>query len=185
MESLGEQFFTFAATFAGGLGAGFLYNYYRELRRVFKFRKWGTILGDGVFWLITTLMIFLVLLRGNWGEVRLYVFVGLFLGAFFYYWLLSAPVSRFLRFKFRVMQKTWQLLVRAFQIIWTAVLFPFRLIILVVSFPLGFLGGLLKKAGKKLKIVWHNLAGKRVERGYAVARGMLKRLLFWKKHKGA
>lgn len=185
MESLGEQFLTFAATFAGGLGAGFLYNYYRELRRAFRFRKWGTILGDIVFWLVTTSMIFLVLLRGNWGEVRLYVFVGLFLGAFFYYWLLSAPVSRFLRFKFRVMQRTWQLLARAFQIIWTAVLFPFRLIILVVSFPLELLGNLLKRAGGKLKTIWRNLAGKRVERGYAVVKGRLNRLLFWKKHKGA
>ncbi|OPZ73699.1 MAG: Spore cortex protein YabQ (Spore_YabQ) [Firmicutes bacterium ADurb.Bin456] len=184
MESLGEQFFAFAATFAGGLGAGFLYNYYCELRRAFGFKKWGTILGDIVFWLITTLMIFAVLLRGNWGEVRLYVFVGLFLGACCYYWLLSAAVSRFLRFKFRVMQKTWQLLVRALGIILTAVLFPFRLIALVVSFPLGFLGGLLKKAGKKLRIVWHNLAGRRVGRGWTVIKGGLNRLLFWKKPRG-
>lgn len=183
MESLYEQFLAFAATVAAGLAAAFFYNYYRELRRAFKFRKRATILGDIVFWLVTTAMIFLVLLRGNWGEVRLYVFVGLFLGAFFYYWLLSASVSRFLRFKFQVVKKTWRLFVRAMRIIWKAALFPFRLIIMVVSFPLEFLGGLLRRAGKKLNTAWYNLAGKRVERGLVGARARLSRLFFWKKRK--
>ena len=183
MKSLSEQFLAFAATVAAGLAAGFFYNYYRELRRAFKFRKRATILGDIVFWLVTTAMIFLALLRGNWGEVRLYVFVGLFLGAFFYYWLLSAPVSRFLRFKFQVVKKTWRLFLRCMRIIWTAVLFPFRLIILAVSFPLEFLGTLLKKAGRKFKTAWYNLAGKRIERGLVRARAGLSRLLFWRKGK--
>ncbi len=183
MESLYEQFLAFAATVAAGLAAAFFYNYYRELRRAFKFRKRATILGDIVFWLVTTAMIFLVLLRGNWGEVRLYVFVGLFLGAFFYYWLLSASVSRFLRFKFQVVKKTWRLFVRAMRIIWKAALFPFRLIILAVSLPLEFLGGLLQRAVKKLKTAWYNLAGKRVERGLEGARAGLSRLFFWKKRK--
>jgi len=183
MESLSEQFLAFAATVAAGLAAGFFYNYYCELRRAFKFRKRATILGDIVFWLVTTAVIFLALLRGNWGEVRLYVFVGLFLGAFFYYWLLSAPVSRFLRFKFQVVKKTWALLVRCMRLTCRAVLFPFRLVILAISFPLGFLGTLLNKASRKSKTAWYNVAGKRVERGLVRARAGLRRLLCWRKGK--
>lgn len=183
MESLLDQFRAFAATVAAGLTAGFFYNYYREVRKAFRFKKLGTTLGDIVFWLVTTAMIFLVLLRGNWGEVRLYVFVGLFLGAFFYYRLFSGRVSRVLRFKFQVIQKTWRLLIRAMGMIRTAVLFPFRLVILVGSFPLEFFSGLLKKAGRKFKAAWYNLAGKRIEGGLTRARARLSRLVFWKKRK--
>lgn len=183
MDLLVHQVEAFAATILIGMAAGFCYDYYRVVRGVFRLKKVGTFLGDIIFWLLTTALVFVLLLRGNWGEVRLYVFVGLSLGAFLYYRLFSVQFSRLVRLKFYLFQKTWELLVKLVLLIWTVILFPFRLLLLLLSYPLDFLEGLRRKAGRKGKAVLYNLVGRRVERSVARVKSKLAPLAFWKNKK--
>lgn len=184
MDSLVSQVHAFAATIVIGIVAGFCYDYYRVVRTVFRLKKVGTYLGDVIFWLVATALVFFLLLLGNRGEMRLYVLVGLGLGALIYYCLLSKYVSRLVRFKFFLFHKTLELLVKLVLLLWMVILFPFRLVILVLSYPLVFVGGLLKKAGRKLRAAFYNLVGRRVERGVARVKAKLAFWAFWRKKKG-
>lgn len=151
MESLVGQIRAFAATIVTGAAASFCYDYYRVVRGVFRLKKIGTCLGDLLFWMVTTAVVFLMLLWGNWGELRLYVFIGLGLGALIYFRLFSGPVSRLVGIKFFVIFKTWELLVKTVLALWAAFLFPFRLVLLVVSYPVEFLRLLFKPAGSRIR----------------------------------
>ncbi|MGE5576162.1 MAG: spore cortex biosynthesis protein YabQ [Syntrophothermus sp.] len=96
MEPVKLQAASFFITVLAGLLLGLLFDTYRVMRRRTKPRGLATSLGDLLFWVVATSVTFTFLLLGNWGELRLYVFVGLFLGVGFYYWALSRLYIRFL-----------------------------------------------------------------------------------------
>lgn len=158
MEPLVSQVYAFAATIATGAAAGFCYDYYRVVREVFRLKKAGTLVGDAVFWLVTTALVFFLLLRGNGGEVRLYVFIGLGLGALVYFYFFSGPVKRLVRLKFFLLHRTWGILVRSVLLLWTALLFPFRLLAFLLSYPLGLLRDLLHGSARGLRTAFRRLA---------------------------
>lgn len=62
---------------------------YRVLRNSLKLRGLATAIGDIVYWLWATAVVFLALLKGNWGELRFYIFLALTAGATFYCRFLS------------------------------------------------------------------------------------------------
>jgi len=183
LESLVSQIYAFAVTLIAGMAAGFCYDYYRVVRRVLRLKKAGTCVGDIIFWLFTTALVFFLLLLGNWGIVRIYVFIGIGLGALIYFRLFSNTMSRLIRFKFYLFQKIWELTVKLALFIWRVVLFPFHVVILILSYPLGFFSYVLKKAGRKTKFFFYRLVGWRVERGAAKVKSALLCLAFWKKKK--
>ncbi|OPY56720.1 MAG: Spore cortex protein YabQ (Spore_YabQ) [Pelotomaculum sp. PtaU1.Bin035] len=184
MESLGNQIYAFAAAFVSGMAAGFCYDYYRVARGVFRLRKMGTCLGDIIFWLVATALVFYLLLLGNWGVVRPYVFIGLGLGAITYFQFFSGGMIRLFRLKFYLIHQIWVFTVKVVLLLWRVVTFPFRLVIIILSYPLGFLGGLIKKTQRKLKVLFYNLAGRRVEKAVNRMKSKLSRLVFWKRKKG-
>jgi spore cortex biosynthesis protein YabQ len=88
------QIDTFVITVATGAFLGLLFDFYRVLRALYRPRWLLTSLADLLYWLAATGLVFVALLFGNWGELRLYVFIGLALGAFGYYRLLSRQAVR-------------------------------------------------------------------------------------------
>lgn len=102
------QMETFIITVITGAVLGALFDFYRILRGVFRPRWILSSLADLLYWLLSTVLVFIALLFGNWGEVRLYVFFGLLAGVFGYYKLLSRLTIRFLigliRFSVRVVR---------------------------------------------------------------------------------
>jgi len=183
MEPLVNQVYAFAATLVIGMLAGFCYDYYRVVRGVFKLKKVGTCLGDVVFWLATTALVSFLLLLANWGTVRLYVLIALCLGALFYFQLFSGIVRRLIIFKFYLFHKIWRLTVKVTLFLWQIILFPVRLIILILSYPLNFLRGLAEKAGRRLKGIFYNLLGKRVEQVIIKLKSKLPYLVYIEKKK--
>lgn len=183
MESIFYQARAFLITIGIGATAGFCFDYYRVIRRTCRLKKLGTYVGDAVFWLVTTVIVFICLLWGNWGEVRLYVLIGLGLGALFYFNLLSRPVSRVIRFKFFILRKVYALFKKTLSFLWAAVLFPFRLTILILSYPVALIKLILKKAKGELKAVFYYLVGRKLERGMTRIQSKLRRLVFWKRKK--
>lgn len=88
------QIDTFVITVVTGMFLGLTFDFYRVLRAFFRPRWLLTSLADLGYWLLATGVVFLALLFGNWGELRLYTFIGLALGAFGYYRLLSRQAVR-------------------------------------------------------------------------------------------
>lgn len=98
-----------------GLGAllGLVFDVYRVLRGRLRPGRKATLLGDLLFWVVATVIAFEMLLAGNWGELRLYVWLGCLLGAGLYHLLLSRLVIRFLL-------ALWSSAAAALGLIWTA-----------------------------------------------------------------
>lgn len=91
-----SQTVTFLITIITGLLLGVLFDFYRALRNRMRPPLLIGSLADLGYWAVATVVAFAGLLLGNWGELRLYVFIGLFGGAFLYYRLFSHWALRFI-----------------------------------------------------------------------------------------
>lgn len=91
-EPVTVQATVFFLTVAIGLLLGLLFDVYRVARGRLQPGPAATFLGDLLFWCVATAVTFALLIVGNWGELRLYVWVGFLLGAFGYRLCLSRPV---------------------------------------------------------------------------------------------
>ena len=173
----------FTSTIVIGMSAGLLYDYYRAVRAVCKLRRVGTFVGDVIYWLVTTAIVFFMLLWGTWGELRLYVLIGIGLGALLYFQLFSRAAYRVFRLKFHIIQRTWALLLWTVNWLWLIVTYPVRLLLLGLSYPYWLMKSIVNKTGRGCKSAWYRLVGRRVERVLAGLRRRATRLVFWKRKK--
>ena len=90
------QLYTFLLLAATGVALAFLFDCYRVTRRLLRLRGFATAVGDCVYWLTVTAVVFLSLLKGNWGEIRFYVFLALFSGAGLYFRFVSVYATALL-----------------------------------------------------------------------------------------
>lgn len=86
------QLDTFIYTLITGILLGIIFDVYRVMRRTFKPQIWVTSFTDLLYWLLATFLVFTTIIIGNWGEVRLYVFIGLILGVISYFRFVSRIV---------------------------------------------------------------------------------------------
>ncbi len=133
-----EQVTAFAFTIGIGLLAGFVYDFYQALRRVFRWKRTGTFLGDLLFFLILTVFVFGLLMLVNYGEMRFYVILGMAMGAFIYFKLISKLGSKVILLFFRFLQKTFRLGRDFLNYFWRIATFPFRILFLAVWWPVVF-----------------------------------------------
>ncbi|CAI6084690.1 spore cortex biosynthesis protein YabQ [Cohnella sp. JJ-181] len=85
---------TIGAMILCGLGMGTVFDIYRAAAARLRFRRWLLPLIDLLYWIAATLIVFRILLGVNYGEVRLYVFLGIGIGVTAYFGLFSAQVLR-------------------------------------------------------------------------------------------
>lgn len=102
MESLGTQLYAFGIVLLAGVSLGLLFDFFRVLRGLLQPGCLSTPLLDLLFWALVTPVLILYLLLANWGELRAYVLIALFLGFSFYRLLLSPIVLMFLLWLVRV-----------------------------------------------------------------------------------
>ena len=79
----------FVVALATGFVAGVIFDIYHLLIKVLKLKKYMIMTLDILFWLIITVMVFWILLLENYGEVRFYILLGVFLGMGCYWYLLK------------------------------------------------------------------------------------------------
>lgn len=72
-----------------GVLIGFLFDIFRILRKSFKTPDTITYIEDILFWLLTCLLLAYTIFRYNNGEIRFYIFVGIFIGSMLYMLLIS------------------------------------------------------------------------------------------------
>lgn len=171
MEPLSNQVYAFLITIAIGLGIGFLYTMYCEIRRYLRVKSTKGHVFDLIFWLITTLFTYFFLLLGNWGEVRFYIILGLIIGAVFYIKVLAKLITP-------IVLKIIEIIVRSIGFIFKVILYPFRLIGKIILVPLGFLGMLFTKINNVFQRLLWRVFGKPF---YAVTRRLKKKFYSYKR----
>lgn len=158
MQSLASQFYAFLVTVSIGGIVGILYDIYKVLLSIVRPKKVVNNLGDLLFWIIVTIIGFCMLIIGNWGEIRLYVFVGIFLGVAIYFKLLSRSFIFLFRNLIILLGKVFDLLVRMFIFLWTAITYPFILIRNIIVIPIGFMGKTLTGLSRSLTTTVNSVA---------------------------
>jgi len=99
---------TFLLIGATAMLLGVLFDVYRVLRGFFRPPWLITSVTDLVYWLVAAGVAFLALILGNWGELRFYVFIAMFLGVAAYYRLASRHVIKLLITLLRLAARAWR-----------------------------------------------------------------------------
>ncbi|ABO48669.1 hypothetical protein Dred_0119 [Desulforamulus reducens MI-1] len=159
MVPLQDQFYYFILTILIGMVAGFCYDLYKVTRGTLRLRKIGTALGDIFFWLILTGVVFILLLLGNWGEVRLYVLLGLLLGAVLYLNVFSHLTTTMIHKIFKTLRQIWIGILKTLSFLWKMICLPFKGLYLLVALPLGFIVHLMGKTVTVSKRIMAKLFG--------------------------
>ncbi|WNS42186.1 spore cortex biosynthesis protein YabQ [Paenibacillus sp. MMS20-IR301] len=100
-----------------GVAMGLAYDSYRVLSLKLSFPKWLNALLDLLYWIGSALFVFRMLYAGNQGQLRFYVFLGLFLGVWIYFLIFSVTVRRFVVMLIQSVQYTCRLLWRFMEIV--------------------------------------------------------------------
>lgn len=87
--SMSGQAALFMITVLVGLFIGFVYDVFRILRKTVKHANFMIQLEDALYWIFVTFVAFYVMLYQNQGEIRLFNFIGIFLGMGLYFITLS------------------------------------------------------------------------------------------------
>ncbi|MBO8127777.1 MAG: hypothetical protein H0Z39_01040 [Peptococcaceae bacterium] len=124
--SLYEQLLAFGVTIVIGIGAAFLYDFYRVIQITARLKKWRLHIGDLLFWIALTVLVFGALLLGNMGEVRWYVFLGIIVGTLFYQKLLARAGFIFWQKCFRFGGWVLRATLAPFAFTWQVLTWPFR-----------------------------------------------------------
>ncbi|WP_406677477.1 spore cortex biosynthesis protein YabQ [Moorella sp. ACPs] len=140
-----EQWQIFLALCGAGLLLAFTFDCYRVGRYFWRPEPLRTHLGDALFWLIFTVLTFILLMLINWGEIRAYVFLALGLGIALYACFLSRGTRRRLytggRLLARMMAAGRHFIRQTFFI----VIIPGRLFFRWIGFPLAALKLILRR----------------------------------------
>ncbi|AJS60744.1 spore cortex biosynthesis protein YabQ [Paenibacillus sp. IHBB 10380] len=117
-----------------GAAMGLAYDSYRVLSGQFHFPKWCLHILDLLYWCGTAVFVFRMLYISNQGELRFYAFVGLFLGVWLYFLILSVTTQRFVVMLIKIVQYVLYLLKRLFMIfIWIPLRTMYRILIRLLS----------------------------------------------------
>lgn len=180
VEPLVYQLHSFGATLLIGAASGLCYDYYRTLREALKLKRFGTNLGDLAFWLVTTGLVFYLLLLENSGEMRFYVLVGLGLGALVYFYFFSVYAVWLISMKFYIIKRAYLFVAKTFSILSVIALLPLRLSFLALEMASFYaeaaLGAGAYLAGRAFYIV----LGRRIEMAARRAGAKLSALAFWR-----
>ncbi|MCC3377467.1 spore cortex biosynthesis protein YabQ [Cohnella sp. REN36] len=117
---------TIGAMVLCGLGMGVLFDVYRVASRRLRVSRWLLPALDLLYWVAATIVVFRVLLTSNYGEVRLYVFLGLGIGITGYFGLFSPLVIKLTSWTISFLGKLAHFFWRAFR---TLLLNPLRWIV--------------------------------------------------------
>lgn len=100
---------TFMLFFIIGIIIGIIFDIFRTIRKNFKSSDFVTLIEDIIFLSITTLLIILSIIRINGGEVRFYIFLGIFLGILIYSLTISNLCGIILNVIVRLCKKIFQI----------------------------------------------------------------------------
>ncbi|MGZ9587104.1 spore cortex biosynthesis protein YabQ [Paenibacillus marinisediminis] len=134
---LHAQWMTVLLMLFSGLALGIAYDSYRVVAHQLGFPRWTLPCLDIVYWLAATWFVFQLLVKGNQGELRFYVFLGLALGAWLYYILLSRMTITLTTWIVNMFKAIVRFLLRVFHVV---LVLPTKTLILFLWATLRFIG---------------------------------------------
>lgn len=143
------QIDTFMYTLLTGIILGIIFDFYRVLRGIWRPHIWITSVTDLVYWLVATVLVFITLIVGNWGEIRLYIFIGLLLGVAAYYRLASRTVIWLV---LRGIKTINQLIHKGFWLLHRYIFQPFKYIVSILYRPVCYLIKIINNIKVKLTL---------------------------------
>ena len=79
-----NEIYAFAIFILNGFLIGLLFDVFRILRKSFKTADLITYIEDIVFWILSGFILLYSIFKFNNGELRLYIFIGIFIGSIIY-----------------------------------------------------------------------------------------------------
>lgn len=120
--------------FSSGWLLGIVFDGYRVISRPFKLNRFTFSILDIVFWLFATVLVFRMLYLSNYGELRLFIFIGLLLGLWFYYQFVSVYTVVVIKWAVAFVQKVGALLWRCLN---GVIIKPIKLLYRALLYVLG------------------------------------------------
>jgi spore cortex biosynthesis protein YabQ len=128
------QWITLLWMIFSGATMGLVYDSYRVLFNQFRFPRWTIHLMDLIYWCGMAIFVFRMLYISNQGQLRFYAFVGLFLGVWGYFLILSVTTQRFVVILIKIVQYVLLLLKRLLIVfIWIPVRTLYRIVVSLLT----------------------------------------------------
>lgn len=134
--NLHVQFLTMGFMLGCGLAIGFAFDVFRVLALRLRLPRWTIPLLDLCFWTMATYFVFRVLFFSNYGQVRLFVFIGLFAGVALYFTALSPAAVAFINWIIKLVIGLYRILKRTVELV---IIAPIRMLYKIITVILGFL----------------------------------------------
>jgi spore cortex biosynthesis protein YabQ len=100
--SLNNQFLTLGLMIGSGLGLGIFFDIYRVMTGKLNLKRWLIAVLDILYGMVAAVAVFRVLYYSNQGQLRLFIFIGLLLGIYFYYkwfsWIIIGVIVKIIQF---------------------------------------------------------------------------------------
>ena len=139
--SIAEQTQIFIVFVIVGIIISFLFDIFRILRKVYKFSNMLIYMQDILFWLLTGIIILQAIFKFNSGDIRIFLFLGIFVGVFIYISLFSIYVIKIGSFILKLINTLIRKLINVFKV-------P---ICKILNFMVKYYRNLRKNVLKKLK----------------------------------
>lgn len=145
--SISYQAKIFIFTVILGLIIGFIYDFIRFIRRIIVHSLLAIQLEDLVYWILMAVFAFMAILRANYGDIRPFLILGLFIGIVLYFLVFSKYI---LKIYISIMNYFKYILLFFIKVL-RYFLSPFIQVLKFIFIPLRIFIGKLKKFNKKSK----------------------------------
>jgi len=142
--SISEQTFLFLTAVLMGAVSGFIYDWIRVFRKIINHKNFIIQIEDIIYWILVSAGIFFVMLKENYGAIRAFCILGVFIGMILYFVILS-------RFFISASMAVIDFIKKLFMLIINIILTPFLLLIKILSYPFDILRKILSKIFLKPK----------------------------------
>lgn len=97
ITTIDEQLTALIVSLFAGIAVGLLFDLYRVIVCYIKPSKAFLYFTDLLFWIVTSIEAFAILLNADFADVRLYTFAGIGIGTLIHFKLFSTYITRFYR----------------------------------------------------------------------------------------
>ncbi|MBR0490550.1 MAG: spore cortex biosynthesis protein YabQ [Clostridia bacterium] len=145
-----NQAYLFLIFIVNGLITGFLFDFFRILRKSFKTKDFVTYIEDIVFWILTGFIVLYSIFVFNNGEIRFFIFLGIALGVLLYMTIFSNSIIKVSVF---VIQFIKNIIIKIIHIVSMPFSFIIKIIKKVFHKPVSFITLNIKNIFKNIKNV--------------------------------
>ena len=132
--SINNQLFLFLLSVFFGFVIGFFYDFLVIFRKIIKHFKFMVQIEDLIYWTISALLLFFIMLKENHGEIRGFLILGSFIGMILYFFAVS---KIFLKISDKILSLIKKLLIVTFKILFTPIGYVLKLFKKIFDLTIG------------------------------------------------